>query len=140
MSPMASSPKNFELHSFAAADELARAAVAAWLGEIEAANRAGKLHCVALSGGRITVKLCSSTVEQAKAREVSFKDVHFFWADERCVPPTDDESNFRVAQELLFIPLKISADRIHRLRGEDDPAAAARLGEAEIRRVVSWDA
>jgi 6-phosphogluconolactonase len=140
MSPMSSSPQNFELRPFATPDELARAAAEAWLKEIEAANRDGKSHCVALSGGRITVKLCSSTVEQAKAGQVSFNGVHFFWADERCVPPGDAESNFRMAEELLFVPLKIGASQIHRLRGEDDPAAAARAGEAEIRQVVASEA
>jgi 6-phosphogluconolactonase len=116
--------KNIELISFASADELASRAASAWLNEIEAAKRAGKTHCVALSGGRITQKFFAATVEQAKARAVSFERVHFFWADERCVPPTDPESNFKLASEFLFAPLKISANQIHRIRGEDSPQAA----------------
>ena len=79
---------NFELLTFASADELARAAAGAWLDEIAAANRAGKTHCVALSGGRIAQKSFAAVAEQARARAVSFGHVHFFWADERCVPPT----------------------------------------------------
>ena len=62
--------QNFELISFATADELARAVAGAWLDEIEAAHRAGKPHCVALSGGRITQKFFASVVEQAKARKI----------------------------------------------------------------------
>ena len=129
--------KNFELLSFATADELARAAAGAWLDEIESANRAGKTHCVALSGGRITQKFFAESVEQGKARKISFANVHFFWADERCVPPTDPDSNFKMAGELLFAPLKISAEKIHRLRGEDSPAAAVQNAESELRRVVT---
>jgi 6-phosphogluconolactonase len=129
--------KNFELIAFANADELARAAAAAWLDELEAANRAGQPHCVALSGGRITQKFFTATVEQGRARKVSFVNVHFFWADERCLPPTDPESNFKMANELLFAPLKISAEKIHRLRGEDAPAAAVKNAETELRRVVT---
>src|SRR3954471_2878952 len=91
--------KNFELLSFANADELASRAASLWLNEIEAANRAGRKHCVALSGGRITQKFFASVVEQGKGRQISLEQVHFFWADERCVPPTDAESNFRMAQE-----------------------------------------
>jgi 6-phosphogluconolactonase len=136
----ASNSPNFELKSFAAADELARAAADAWLTEIEAAGRAAKQHFVALSGGRITQKFLSASVEQSKARAVKFDAVHFFWADERCVPPTDAESNFRVAQELFFGPLKIAESRIHRLRGEDEPLAAARSAEAEMRGVVPLEA
>src|SRR5437868_5097533 len=100
--------KNFELISFATADELARTAASAWLDEIAAARRAGRSHCVALSGGRITRNFFISAVELAKGRAVSLAGVHFFWTDERCVPPSDTESNFRMAQELLFEPLKIS--------------------------------
>lgn len=124
---------NFELISFASADELASRAAALWLDEIEVANRAKKSHCVALSGGRITQKFFAAAVAQDRARKVSFAPVHFFWADERCVPPTDSESNFKMADELLFQPLKISADKIHRLRGELAPAAAVKIAEEEIR-------
>jgi 6-phosphogluconolactonase len=129
--------KNFELISFASADKLAQAAADAWLNEIESANRAGKSYYVALSGGRIAQKFFTSTVRHAKARKISFASVHFFWADERCVPPDDKESNFRLANELLFTPLKISEGRIHRIRGELPPDKAAELATEEIRRAVS---
>jgi 6-phosphogluconolactonase len=128
--------KNFELISFASADELAQAAAGAWLDEIETANRAGKTHCVALSGGRIAQKFFASTVEYVKARKISFISVHFFWADERCVPPDDVESNFCLAKELLFAPLKIGEAQIHRIHGELPPDKAAELAMAEIRRVT----
>ena len=135
--------KNVELISFATADELARAVASAWLDEIEAANRAGKMHCVALSGGRIARKFFASVVEQATARKIGDggtpslpTNVHFFWADERCVPPDDPESNFYLAKELLFEPLKIGDAQIHRIRGELPPDKAAELATAEIRRVT----
>jgi 6-phosphogluconolactonase len=128
--------KNFDLISFANADELARAVASAWLDEIAAANRAGKRHCVALSGGRIAQKFFTAIAEQAEARAVSFGRVHFFWADERCVPPDDAESNFKLANELLFLPLKISENQIHRIHGELPPDKAAELATAEIRRVT----
>ena len=104
---------NFELIFFIGADELACAAASAWLDEIETANRAGKTHCVALSGGHIAQKFFAAVAEQARARAVSFGRVHFFWADERCVPPDDPESNFHLAKELLFAPLKIGDAQIH---------------------------
>src|SRR2546430_6580448 len=124
---------NSELISFRTPDELAHAAASAWLEEIEAANRGDDRHCAALSGGRITQKFLAAVVEQTKARKISFAKVHFFWADERSVLPTDPESNFKLANDLLFAPLRISKDQIHRLRGEDAPETAARLAEAEIR-------
>jgi 6-phosphogluconolactonase len=131
--------KNFELISFANDDELAARVAGLWLDEIDSANRAGKAHCVALSGGRIAQKFFAAAVEQAKARAVSFECVHFFWADERCVPPTDPESNFKLASELLFAPLKIPAGQIHRVRGEDSPQAAVKIAEAELGRITPAD-
>ncbi|HSY75129.1 MAG TPA: 6-phosphogluconolactonase, partial [Dongiaceae bacterium] len=83
--------QNFELISFANADELAARAASAWLDEIAAANHAARPHCVALSGGRIALKFFTSVVAQTRARELSLGLVHFFWADERCVPPDDAE-------------------------------------------------
>jgi 6-phosphogluconolactonase len=124
--------KNFELISFPNADELALRVASLWLDEIESTSRAGKSHCVALSGGRIAQKFFASVVEQNKTRKISFKCVHFFWADERCVPPTDPESNFKMANNLLFGPLKISENQIHRLRGEELPEAAVKIAEGEL--------
>lgn len=121
-----------DFHFFPSTDELARAAAGAWLDEIESAARAGKTHCVALSGGRIAQKFFAATVTQAKARKVSFDCVHFFWADERCVPPDDPESNFKMAEALLLAPLKINAGKIHRLRGEDPPREAVETAAAEL--------
>jgi 6-phosphogluconolactonase len=139
--------KKFELISFASADELASRAAGAWLDEIELASRAGKPHCVALSGGRIAQKFFTSTVELARTRKIGDggtpslpANVHFFWADERCVPPADPESNFKMANELLLAPLKIPASQIHRIRGEDPPQAAVKIAEEELRRVAGKDA
>jgi 6-phosphogluconolactonase len=131
--------KKFELASFTTPDLLARTAASAWLDEIEATNRLCKMHCVALSGGRITQKFFSATVDLAAGRSLSWDHVHFFWADERCVPPNDPESNFRLAQELLFIPLKIGDKHIHRLRGEDVPEEAVKKAELELRQFAMID-
>jgi 6-phosphogluconolactonase len=133
------SEKKFDLISFATPDLLARAAASAWLDEIEAASRTGKTYCVALSGGRITQKFFSDAAGMAAGRSLAWKYVHFFWADERCVPPTDPESNFRLANELLFLPLKIADQQIHRLRGEDLPNEAVQKAEAELRRFASGE-
>lgn len=128
--------KQFELIPCLTADELAGTVVSAWLAEIEAANRVAKSHHVALSGGRIAQKLFAFSAEQARARTMSFKHVHFFWADERCVPPENAESNFRVARDLLFAPLGIPETQVHRILGETSPEIAAAKAEEEIRRIV----
>jgi len=97
---------------------------------------ASSSYTVALSGGRIAKDFFNRVAQLAQERRQSLAQVHFFWADERCVAPTDAESNFRIATELLFQPLGLPAGNIHRLRGEDEPEAAARAGEAELRRIA----
>jgi 6-phosphogluconolactonase len=106
----------------------------------EGARRAGEgcsdgnaPFTVALSGGRITEAFFREVVRQSGASSTAFAKVHFFWADERCVPPTDTQSNFKLADELLLQPLGIPMERIHRLRGEDEPLTAAHAAEAELR-------
>ena len=128
--------KKFELNSFPGPDALVSAVAGAWLDEIESANRAGKAHHVALVGGRIMQKFFLSVAEKAAARNVSFAGVHFFWADERCVPPDDPESNFKPANDLLLMPLRIAPAQIHRLRGELPPSEGVSQANAELLRVV----
>src|SRR5437870_5475458 len=128
--------QKIELIQFANPDALAAAAAKAWLDEVEIANRMKAPHDVALSGGRITQKFLSAAVEQVKSRNVSLSEVNFFWADERCVAPTDAQSNFKLVNDELFARLKISPNKIYRLHGEDGPEAGAKQAEAEIRRVV----
>lgn len=128
-----------QLISFQNPDELARLIAAAWLKEIAAAHQAAQPHCVALSGGRITLKFFAAVIELSRAQNVSLANVHFFWADERCVPPEDKESSFGAAHESFFRPLGIVADKIHRILGEQSPEHAAELANAEIKRIVPLD-
>ena len=59
--------------------------------------------------------------------EVDWDKVHFFWSDERCVPPTDDESNFKMAKLAMLDALHIEGSHIHRMAGEDEPERAAAI-------------
>ena len=62
--------------------------------------------------------------------------VHFFWGDERVVPPTDPESNFHLAAVPLFLALKIPESQVHRMVTERDEAFAVQQAEAELCRVA----
>lgn len=115
--------------------ELAHAVARTWLDEL-AGTTSNRIHCVALSGGRIAKTFFAAVVQHAKSRHIPFSNVHFFWADERCVPPFDAESNFRMAQELLLAPLDIASQNVHRIRGEQSPADAARDAAVELCRVA----
>jgi 6-phosphogluconolactonase len=125
-----------ELHSFATDDALAGAVVDRWLDVLAARADDTTPYCVALSGGRIANKFFAAAARRASAKPAAFRPVHFFWADERCVPPTDPESNFGLAKAFLLDPLAIAPDRIHRVRGEISPPWAAAEAEAEICRIA----
>ncbi|HUN60050.1 MAG TPA: 6-phosphogluconolactonase [Candidatus Binataceae bacterium] len=63
---------------------------------------------------------------------VDWNEVHFFWGDERCVPPDDPMSNYAMTQRTMLSKLPIKPSQVHRIRGEEPPAAAAQAYEVEI--------
>ena len=65
---------------------------------------------------------------------VDWKELQFFWGDERCVPPDSPQSNYAMANRTLLSKLTLRTDQVHRMRGEDPPAVAAAAYEAEIKR------
>jgi 6-phosphogluconolactonase len=126
-----------EFISFESADALARRAAADFVNLVsEWEQTEQRSFSVALSGGRITTRFFTETVDQARSRNVEFTKVHFFWADERCVPPDDAESNFAMAERLLLNPLEIGSNQVHRIRGELNPVEAVALATEELLSVA----
>jgi len=84
----------------------------------------------------IVVLAGGSTPRQMYARLVSapldWERIHFFWGDERCVPPGHAESNYRMADEALLSHIPIPTGNIHRIPGELPAEEAARLYEEEL--------
>ena len=127
---------NFELTHFPTPAALARAAADMWLKQLQDRPSGGGNYCVALAGGRIASLFFNELARSPRARETLRGSVHFFWGDERCVPPADPESNFGLARRHLFDPLSLADRQVHRIRGEGRPAEAARLAEEELREWV----
>lgn len=119
---------------------LAGAVARDWLAELAVAARTAAHPLVALSGGRIARQLFEAAASLAQTQKVDFGAVHFFWSDERCVPPEDAESNFGLAHRQFLGPLSVKAPSIHRIRGELPGGEAAALAEAEVRRYAAADA
>jgi len=84
---------------------------------------------IAISGGSSPRLLFS---DMAKA-DFNWSNVHIFWVDERCVPPADDRSNYRLAEETLLKPAKIQPQNVHRIYGELPPNEAATRYVGEIK-------
>jgi 6-phosphogluconolactonase len=93
-----------------------------------AVRQRGSAH-LALSGGGTperTYELLAETMEGWEAVEVWF-------ADERCVAPDDEQSNFRMAAQTLLQRISIPPQAIHRMQGELGPEEGARLYTEELR-------
>jgi 6-phosphogluconolactonase len=76
---------------------------------------------LALSGGRIAPVLYGELVRQAEMRKTRLAGADFFWADERCVGVHHEESNYRVARAALLEPMRVPAERVHRMPGDLPP-------------------
>jgi 6-phosphogluconolactonase len=74
--------------------------------------------------------------ELAAELEPDWAGVDVWWGDERCVPPDDERSNFRLANETLLQRLERRPRGVHRIRGELDPEEAAQTYEEELRGVT----
>lgn len=126
----------YELISFPSDDALAIAVADRWLQVLAGRTDRTIPYTVALSGGRVAVKFFAAVAAKGQANLEWFINVHFFWADERCVPADHADSNYRVADQELFKPLNIPAYQIHRLRGEADPAQGAAQAIHELTEIT----
>jgi 6-phosphogluconolactonase len=87
---------------------------------------------VAFSGGT-TPRLLFQRLKSPHMQDALDWDlVHIFWGDERCVPPDDAESNYRMAREALIDHLPIPASNVHRFLTEMPPEEAALQYRAEL--------
>ena len=125
-----------QVERFSDAGALVEAAAGQFLDKVKQAGAENRIFSVALSGGRIAQKLFSRLADEAKRSGISLRNVHFFWADERSVPPTDPESNYLTADKYLFQPLSINSSQVHRIAGEKDGAIAAQEAEEDMRRTL----
>jgi 6-phosphogluconolactonase len=98
---------------------------------INEAAKEKKTLSVALSGGS-TPELLFSLIGDNLSKSASWEYVHFFWGDERCVPPDHPESNYGMAKTRLFEKIDIPLSNIHRIKGEGDPEGEAARYSQEI--------
>jgi 6-phosphogluconolactonase len=95
-----------------------------YLGELPRAT-------LAISGGtspRIMFEIFATS-------KFDWSRVHLFWVDERCVPSTDPQSNFKLANDTWLAPAKFPETNIHRVQTESDPEDAAEIYADELRLV-----
>lgn len=98
-------------------------------------SNASKQYYIALSGGTTPV-LFFNYLASYYGNYIDWSRIHFFWADERCVSPDDNDSNYKTAYVNFLSKINIPASQVHRIRGEEDPEQEAERYAQEIRSVV----
>jgi 6-phosphogluconolactonase len=104
---------------------LMRAAAEAFVDAANEAVRVRGLCAVALAGGSTPKGLYTSLATDPFRARVPWMRVHFFWGDERHVPPDHPDSNYRMVHEAMLSRVEVPADHVHRIKAERSDAAAA---------------
>jgi 6-phosphogluconolactonase len=107
--------------------ELADEATAALLAEAAAAG--GHIGLSGGSGPR-------QAYERAGILRPDWGKVELWWVDDRCVPPADGRSNYRIIRESLLDGLARPPAEVHRIRGELTADEAAAEYDAALQDVV----
>lgn len=117
------------------AEELARAMAGQLFEAAQTAASARGVARIAISGGN-TPKRTFELLADPGERWFSlfpWDKTELFWVDERCVPPDDKDSNYRMTRLAMLDKVPLAANRVFRMEGELDPAEAAARYEAAIR-------
>lgn len=108
------------------AEALARSGVQRFVGLAQQAAESRGRFTAALSGGSTPEGLYRLLAEEPYRNQVPWQQVHLFWGDERCVPPDDPGSNYRMAEQTLLRHVPVPPENVHRVQGELAPEQAAR--------------
>jgi 6-phosphogluconolactonase len=116
----------------ATADEIARMA-------LEAVDARGRFVW-ALAGGSTPRDVYHLLASDPYRERMPWNAIHFFWGDERHVPPDDADSNFRMAREAMLDAVPVLAGNIHRVMAEEpDAQRAAAQYESTLRDFFSTE-
>jgi 6-phosphogluconolactonase len=89
---------------------------------------------IALSGGTTPEPVYALLGAEPLCSHIDWNTIHFFWGDERCVPPDHAESNYRMVHNALLKNIAVPEENVHRIEAERPPDEAAALYEKEIRK------
>lgn len=124
-----------EYKVYEGADALARAAAEYFVDSARAAVSARGKARIAISGGSTPKKAFGLLADPAEPylKAMPWEQLEIFWVDERCVPPDDKDSNYRMTREALLEKVPLKPGQVFRMEGELDPQEAAARYETAIR-------
>jgi 6-phosphogluconolactonase len=96
---------------------------------------------IAISGGSTPKAMFALLADptQTYLSRIPWGSLDLYWVDERCVPPDDAESNFRMTSEQMLSKVPLASDRIHRMEGELAPEVAASRYESVLRNTFKLE-
>lgn len=112
-------------HIFASVEDVLRGLADFFVARANQAVAARGRFSVALSGGSSPKRLYELLASPAYRGQVPWAQTYFFFGDERPVPPTDAQSNYRLAKTALLAPLRIAPDHVFAVAIQLPPAEAA---------------
>jgi 6-phosphogluconolactonase len=114
---------------------LARRAAQYFAEKSAAAASERGLARIAISGGSTPKAAFGLLGDPAQPwrSQMPWDKLDLWWVDERCVPPDDADSNYRMTREALLDKVPLKPEQIHRMEGELDPVEAAAKYEMELR-------
>jgi 6-phosphogluconolactonase len=115
-----------EVRIFPLAEAMSRHAAEEIVRLAEEATGASGRFTVALSGGSTPRATYALMADDPSLRErMPWDRTHFFWGDERLVPPDHPESNYRMAFEAMLSKVPVPPENVHRIAGEHQDATQA---------------
>ena len=91
---------------------------------------------VALSGGTTPKSAYQLLASPPYRSALDWSNVEVFFGDERCVPPDDSQSNYKMAHEAFLETVGVPEANVHRILGENDPVDAAIAYRTELVNVL----
>ena len=129
---MAATDSARDIRIFETAGEVARAAADYFAEIAEKSISAEGRFSVALAGGSTPRRTYQLLASEEYRNRLPWSQVHIFFGDERSVPATHADSNYRMAEEAMISLLPIPAPNVHRMVGDGDAVANASLYEGEL--------
>jgi 6-phosphogluconolactonase len=114
---------NREIYIFNDKQELADRLASDFQRAVENSRNRGKGISIALSGGSTPRIFFERLALPPYLERVPWSNVNLFWGDERCVPPDDGQSNFKMANDTFISKVNIPEQNVHRIIGENPPEA-----------------
>ncbi|WP_236980029.1 6-phosphogluconolactonase [Membranihabitans maritimus] len=89
---------------------------------------------ISLAGGSTPKAVYELLASSEYSGQMEWDNIYFFWGDERCVPHSHDDSNYKMVKEAFLDHVEIPKENIFPVSDQFDPAAAAEDYQQKIEK------